>query len=314
MLPVGTIVSQQKGFKVRIASRSWHPGTFTRDGILYSEAVPLEEADGLIGLYDPMEELLTFKGPKLWYSYEPQWHSHYRKDPVGKRLVKELTTAEWVYYANPDPRYRVPHITLASEITKVRSTSVRSHAAAVVANYGGRLWFLKNYIRLRNRMILCPLVELYGRPDNWDRFRHFPALWRREPPGNYVGEAPGSHIDETFLAFLSGFKVCLCLENSCEPHYFTEKFVNAARAGCIPVYHAHPTVRERFLMDARWVDPADFDFSPRRTVDHALAQDIESFRQVNDRWLDSGVLDETTTAGFWNRICAIMREKLEHCR
>jgi hypothetical protein len=104
----------------------------------------------------------------------------------------------------------------------------------------------------------------------------------------------------------------VCLENSAEPHYFTEKFVNAARAGCIPVYHAHPTVRNEFLCDAKWVDPADFGFSPRRTIEYALAQDQSEFRRANDKWLKSGVLDETDDRNVLPMLHRIIRSKIEN--
>ena len=85
----------------------------------------------------------------------------------------------------------------------------------------------------------------------------------------------------------------MCLENCTEAYYFTEKFVYAVRAGCIPVYHAHATVKTSFLSGARWIDPADFAFSPRRTIDFALNQDQMEFRSINDAWLESGILADT---------------------
>ena len=297
-------------FRVRIAPGSWQPGPFVRDGVLYSRDVRLDEADGLIALYDPSEELVRFRGPKLWYSYEPQWHSHYHKHPIGKRLVKLLGRSEWVYFANPEPRFRVPHITVPGRLTTERGPSPQPRAVGAVSNFGGRIWFLKRHIVPRTRMILCPLVDVFGRRASWAKFRAFPALWRVGPPRNYAGEPPCDFVDEGFIPFLSAYKVCVCLENSCEPHYFTEKFVNAVRAGCIPVYHAHPTVRERFLGGACWVDPSDFGFNPQRTIEHALALDTDEFRRVNDVWLHSGILDDTTSEGFWRIMCGLMREKL----
>ena len=85
----------------------------------------------------------------------------------------------------------------------------------------------------------------------------------------------------------------MCLENCTESYYFTEKFVNAVRAGRIPVYHAHATLKTSVLSSAKWVDPADFAFSPRRTIDFALNQDQMAFRSINDAWLESGILAET---------------------
>jgi hypothetical protein len=60
---------------------------------------------------------------------------------------------------------------------------------------------------------------------------------------------PGtSYYDDEHIRFLSAYKVAICLENCVEPYYFTEKFINAVRAACIPVYHAHATVKTPFSL------------------------------------------------------------------
>jgi hypothetical protein len=159
-------------------------------------------------------------------------------------------------------------------------------------------------------MILEQRVELFGRRASWDQFIHFPCVWRRGVPWNYRGETDLTHLQDSFCEFLSRYKVYVCIENSCEPYFFTEKFVNAARAGCIPVYHAHPTIADRFLKGAKWVDPADHGFNPRRTIDYALAADRSEFQKANDAWLDSGIVDETGFLGFFNRLHSLIKAKL----
>jgi Glycosyltransferase family 10 (fucosyltransferase) C-term len=145
------------------------------------------------------------------------------------------------------------------------------------------------------------------------RFRQFPKIWKTGHPANFKGRAPGQgHFDDEYLSFLSAYKVAVCLENCVEPHYFTEKFVNAARAGCIPVYHAHPTVRDEFLRNAKWVDPSDFGFSPRSTIEYALAQDQSEFQCANDKWLKSSVLDETDDRNVLPMLHRIIRSKIEN--
>lgn len=300
-------------YQIRVVPSSWWPRgrSFLHDGCLYSDGIGLQKADALLALYDPTEELLKFDGPKLWYTYEPMWHNHYRRHPVGRKLVKHLLRSEWVYFANPDPAFRVAHITWGNDLSKQRvKASPRNAAIACVTNFGGRFWFLKRHIWLRNRMVLQSNVELFGRREAWSQFRHFPAIWRRGTPPNYRGELAGNHMDDQFREFLSGYKVCLCLENSCEPFYFTEKFVNAVRAGCVPVYHAHPSVAAKFLRGAKWVDPAQHGFSARRTIDFALAADGMEFQKANDTWLESGILDETGFLGFFNRLHALIKAKL----
>jgi Glycosyltransferase family 10 (fucosyltransferase) C-term len=302
--------------KCRLVSQQFRAlewNDFTIDDIFYSPRLPLENADALIVLYDPSEELLAFKGPKLWFTIEPSWHHHFHRHPVGRKLMRILDSSEHIFYGNPDLKYRIPHPTYRGPLTMPRVAVSKPAAVACVSNFGGRAWFLKRHIRLRNQMILCPLVELFGKLQSWAKFQHFPKLWIQGPPANFQGRTPPGkdHFDEEYALFLSGYKVAVCLENCEEPDYFTEKFVNAVRAGCIPVYHAHPTVKKRYLAGAKWVDPADFGYSPRRTIEHALAQEQSSFRRVNDAWLESGVLADTDNRKLVPMLHRILKSKIE---
>ena len=298
------IVSQQ--FK----ADSWDD--FRLDAIVYSSRVPLTKADALLVLYDPSDELLKFDGPKLWFTTEPSWHHHFHSHPVGKRLVRELDASERAFYAHPDATHRIPHPTYSGSLSRPRVPSVRHAAVATVNNFGGRLWFLKSHFRNRNRMILDRRVELFGKPDAWATFRHFPKLWIQRPPDNYAGKASPSDdvYSDKNIRFLSGYKVAVCLENCTEAYYFTEKFVDAVRAGCIPVYHAHATVKNRFLSGARWIDPAEFGFSSRRTIEFTLDQDQTKFRSINDAWLESGILADTDDLKVLAKLHKIVSAKL----
>jgi len=162
-------------------------------------------------------------------------------------------------------------------------------------------------------MILDRRVELFGLPEAWAQFRHFPKLWIHRPPDNYAGKAsPSTDVySEENIGFLSGYKVAVCLENCTEPYYFTEKFVNAVRAGCIPVYHAHPTVKNGILSGARFIDPGEFGFSSRRTIEFALDQDQMKFRSVNDAWLGSGILADTDDLKVFAKLHEIISAKLK---
>ncbi len=299
-------------YRCRVVSQQFNADSwndFRIGDILYSPRVPLEEADALLALYDPSDELLRFTGPKLWFTIEPSWHSHFHSHPVGKRLVQGLDITERAFYGHPDTRYRVPHPTYRSTLSRPRVASVRRAVVATVNNFGGRLWFLKSHIWIRNRMILDPRVELFGFPEAWTQFRHFPKLWIRRPPDNYMGRAsPG--VADNGIRFLSAYKVVVCMENCTDPYYFTEKFVNAVRAGCVPVYHAHASVKASFLSGARWIDPADFAFSPRRTIDFALNQDQMEFRSINDAWLESGILADTDELKVVPKLHEIISGKL----
>ena len=298
----------------RVVSEQFHAlewPDWERGNVIFSPRVPLKEAAGLLAIYDPTEELLQFKGPKLWHTMEPMWHSHYRRHPVGKKLVSALREDEWVYYANPVERYRVPVVT-ARSFSKTRQANFKERAVATVNYSGGCFWWMKRHTWLRNRMITCPLVDLYGSEPGWRQFSRFPYVWKKGLPSNFCGgKAPGADLhDPLFLEFLSRFKVYVCLENSYEPYWFTEKLVNAVRCGCIPVYHAHPTVRETFLKDAVWIDPKDFAFNPRRTIEYALAQDIHRIRSINDAWLDSGILENTRQDRVNEKVLSLMVENI----
>jgi hypothetical protein len=300
-------------YRCRVVSQQFNTDSwndFRLGPILYSPRVSLEEADALLVLYDPSDELLRFTGPKLWFTMEPSWHHHFHSHPVGTKLVKHLDATERAFYGHPDVRYRVPHPTYSQSLSRPRVASVTRPVVATVNNFGGRLWFLKSHFRTRNRMIMDPRVELFGLPDTWAQFRRFPKFWIRRPPDNYTRRASPAAAADDHVGFLSAYKVAVCLENCTEANYFTEKFVYAVRAGCIPIYHAHATVKTTFLSGARWIDPADFAFSPRRTIDFALNQDQMEFRSINDAWLESGILTDTDEQKLLLKLHAIISSKL----
>src|SRR5690348_10688271 len=123
MVETGERGGRSMTFKCRIVSEQFRASEwsdFDIDGILYSPRLPLENADALIVLYDPSEELLKFKGPKLWFTIEPSWHHHFHRHPVGKKLVRVLGNSEHIFYGNNDPAYRVLHPTYRSQLTTPR--------------------------------------------------------------------------------------------------------------------------------------------------------------------------------------------------
>lgn len=296
-------------YKCRVVSEQFRAhewGEFTMDNIFYSAKLPLKEADALVVLYDPCEDLLAFQGPKLWFTMEPSWHHHFKKNKIGRKLIKTLDASQHIFYNNPESRYRIPHPTYSRELTTVRQFSPKVAAVAVVSNFGGRFWFLKPHIWLRNKFILSPLVELYGNPASWLEFQKPATPWLKGPPKNFQGKV----LENNSLELFSKYKVAVCLENCTETNYFTEKFVNAVRAGCIPVYHAHPSVKKLYLNGARWVDPIDFGFSPSKTIRFALQQNLEEYREANDAWLNSGILKETDSHNTFGKLHDILKVKL----
>ena len=99
-----------------------------------------------------------------------------------------------------------------------------------------------------------------------------------------------------------------------EVHYLgidvpAQKFVDAVRAGCIPIYHAHPTVTHGILKDAAWVDPADYGLDPTAAIQHALGQDIEAYQDRNERWLASDAVLATRCDKVYERVARILQRR-----
>ena len=133
---------------------------------------------------------------------------------------------------------------------------------------------------------------------------------RKTTPRNYRGEIRGNWTNDHLLDIFEKYRVAVCLENSCEPYYFTEKMLNAVRAGCIPVYHAHPTVAAGILKDAKWVDPKDHGFDPERTLKFALDQDLREFQETNEKWLLSDAVAATESSRIRVQIAEILESQL----
>lgn len=301
--------------KVRMVGPEWFGRRFERklvEGVLFSFQVPLSDADGFIACFDPSPELLEFEGPKLWFSNEPSWHAHYHRDPVGKQVTRHLDLTERAWHSHPHEPFRVPHPTHWN-VHPVHNDKRLERAVALVSNFGGSTWFLKKHFRFRNRFILDKSVDLYGHPQSWEQFRSPSNPLRRKAPPNYRGGVKlieNSSVSST-LKLMAEYKVAVCLENSVEGYYFTEKFVNACRSGCIPVYHASEAIKETFLEGARWVDPKDFDDNPEKVLRYAIAQDIREYQEANTRWLNENQrLQETSYFAVFDRICRIMLEKI----
>ena len=92
--------------------------------------------------------------------------------------------------------------------------------------------------------------------------------------------------------------------------YFTEKFPDAVKAGCVPIYHAHPTVREVFLNGAVWVDPADHHFDGRATIEAALKMDREEVNAINKNWIRTHPkFLETSFENVYLRLADILKKK-----
>jgi hypothetical protein len=240
-----------------------------------------------------------FSGPSAWYTCEPRTNPRMGvlRQPDQRTSLERLRPEQLLHHAHPDPRFRIPHVTHADDsVCENRGPRVAG-ACAVVSNYGGPVRNRWPDIRMRNRFATTPGVHLFGRRDKW---KHFRENWYSMPrlPRSHRGDVPdGSKLD-----LLAGYQVAICLENTCEPRYFSEKFVDGVRAGCVPIYRAHPTVRDTVLSGAVWADPGDFDFDPARTIAYALSLDRAEVAVTNFAWLQRDEVRATRIDGVWSSI------------
>ena len=295
-------------FRIKLIT-DWMPASEDEEFSFRSD-LAINEADALYCDYTPTEEFLAFPGKKAWTLGEATSHGRFRLKRF-KRFLRILKSSQVLSHCHPDPRYRVPIITHWGETQRMNVNPDRlDKAVAIVSNTGGSKWWLKAGCRRRNAFITHYRVDLFGRREGWSSYRRWP--WSTPAlPANWRGEVPGSFGGEEWLDALSRYKAMVCFENTQEAYYFTEKFLGAVHAGCIPIYQAHPTVRETFLSGARWVDPQQFSFDVDRTLEYALRQPLAEYQDVNARWLRSEAVRSTHLSAVMRRIGRILRTEHE---
>jgi hypothetical protein len=285
--------------------------------IEFDPSFSARDSDGLLVWGAMQPEFLTYKGPRAWFIDEPRTQGMFGSS-LYKQALRDIRPHEFLHHSNRDPRYRLPCATHYGELTIANPAERKDAAIAVVSNFGGRVWWIRDHVvslatnfgpgirlrrgvRLRNKFILHPMVDLFGDPKAWALFRRWP--WSSPgPPPNYRGPNGSWWLFGDHIEALARYRVVVCLENASLPYYFTEKLVNAARAGCVPVYHAHPTVRRTYLKGARWIDPEDYGFDPSATLEAALRCDAEAVRRQNWAWVQSEEVKSTEGFRVWSRI------------
>jgi len=293
--------------RLQVHLKSPWSGRIETELAVFSPDIPLEQADALLCEWAPTPELFTFPRRKAWYCCEPACQFNALGNGTWPKLKSRLGPHEFLWHGHPDPRYRVPHITHFQALTVDRKPDRIARAVAVVSNHGGSPLRAHPSIRYRNRIITHPLVDLYGR-HSW---KHYRKHWysKARPPANYKGEIPGDWPAVAKRQLMSRYKVCVCLENMVEPGYFTEKFVEAVQAGCIPVYQAGGDVKSHFLRDAAWIDPADHHIAGESVISAALSRNWESYIEINKKWMSANPrLEETHTMEVFKRIANLLVE------
>lgn len=281
-------------------------GELETEEAFFSVHLPPEKADALLCHWAPAEELFAFPRRKAWCCCEPRVIFRGLEGGSWPAIRARLAPHEFLCHNHPDPRWRVPHMTHFAPLAVNHRTERKDRAVAVVSNHGGPPWRRHRDQGYRNGFVTHPLVDLYGRA-GWQRYR---AGWLSRPaaPANYRGEIPGDWEVAEKRELLAGYKVAVCLENSYEPYYFTEKFVEAVCAGCVPVYRAHPTVAEGVLRGAAWVDPAGFGHDRTATLEAALSRDARAMREQNEQWLRGPAVAETHKAAIFARIGRLLAQ------
>jgi len=293
---------------IRLISAPKPPG-WQHPHVVFDPTISPERCDGMLAWGAVTPEFLSYRGPRAWYIPEPLTHNMFRTK-LFRRALRTLGEDEFLHHSNPNPNYRVPAVTHYGELSLAPVGPRPGDVIATVNDFGNRLWWLRPGLQFRTSFILHPTIDLYGSRDSWARFRRWP--WSKpNPPVNYCGPttAPNCYLPD-YVAFLSRYRINVCLENAFMPYWFTEKFLNAARAGCVPVYHAHPTIRDSFLRGARWIDPADFEFNISATLAAARASDTSACRDQNYRWLSSELLRTTEGYAIWSRIADIFYRRV----
>jgi hypothetical protein len=316
--------------KIQISHRFDHLDFFDRGfqtaGHLLRRDWPHKEIEGMICHWELTDEFVAFKGPKVFYCCEPTFYFGGLRQPkrLLRRRLASLREDEFAWHYHPSETMRVFHHTELSErldrangvspmgnghqdvqpagVPKSVAAPRKAQAVTVVGNLG------RPYLRNRGRQRrLTFIVEsgghIYGPEGRWMQFR-LHTFSRTGPPPGYQGGCRSK--PET----LSQYHACICLENTCEPLYFTEKFLDSVRAGCVPIYHAHPTVKSALLEGARWVDPADYGWDGRATVAAALKLDRREVDQANQKWLCQHPRLHLTTLPFvYSRLAEILALK-----
>lgn len=275
----------------------------------FSDQIPSEKADALLCKWGPSEELFAFPRRKAWYSVEPPVQFNGIDGGTWPSFRDRLAPHEFLWYNHPDERFRIPETTHFEPLEVNHNRNRQKKAVAVVSNYGGNPLIRRRDpdVEYRNQFVLLPQVDLYGRA-GWQRYRKT-RLSLPGPPPNYKGSPQGDWETSEKRDLLATYHAVVCLENAYEPMSFSEKLVEAVRAGAVPIFRAHPTVRRHFLEGARWVDPQDFDDNPSETIEAALASDREEFAAVNAAWFEENkALASTHQDRVFEKILSALRE------
>ncbi len=277
------------------------------DRYIFSKKINISDADALLCEWAPHDEILEFPGAKVWYNSEAVARNMFN-DEKWTEIKSNRKIQTFIYHAHPNPYYRVPMIGYV-EPAKNYNKHKRINSCVAVTSNPGVDWRSKD-ILLRNKFVTHNLVELYGREQKWKAYmeQNFSI---NGCPKNYKGEIKWPWEGGNRIKVMSDYQAAICLENVVEPYYFTEKFYAAVQAGCIPIYHAHHTVKTQILEGALWVDPIDFNFDVSKTLKFALDQDRTKYVKANSNWLKTPQAKSAELSQVFLRLGKILEHQLE---
>ncbi len=293
-----------------LVTTPWPVIEFEFGRVRVSSEIGSPNPDAVMSFWRPMQRMVDFPGPRCLYNCEPVTSAGMgpRAFVEWQPLLDRLAADEWLWHAHPDPQFRVPHITHVELVEMAPNENRIAKAIAVVSNAGLGVGQRSAALEERNAFVSARLVDLFGNRDAWSWYRA--RAWSfRGPPRTYRGSIPGVWGKAAKIRAMSAYHAAVCLENTQEPYYFTEKFVDAVMAGCVPVYRAHPTVAQTFLQGAEWIDPAAFDGNVRATLKAALAADRAAIAARNFIWLMRPEIRATSERLVYRRIAGILLNK-----
>lgn len=282
------------------------------DSCVFDPDIDEHHADAVIIYYDAFPDTIRFPKKTYWWKTEPKWHSMYR-NKAAKHIQKILPAENILSYNELSIEQRIPHQTHIRKDLQVIKNNREKKVGAVVSNFGDAMWLLRPSFLLRNFLITRKGVSLYGRFDSWNRYPHrlLPKKFQK-PPDNYCGEIGGWVYDDiSTIERFARFHALICLENSFEPFYFTEKLVFAVAAGCLPIYLPHPTVAQEYLNDCFFINPIKYMFRSKYIFEAALNTPIEEVWEQNDKWLKRHLerKDGTREDQLWDRVSRLISSR-----
>lgn len=270
---------------------------------LFDPNIQTEDADGLLCWGLPNSEYYKYKGIKAWYYSEPLYFSMRRYFQMRLSQLRS-PQGDFLHFSRKDRKFNIPMVTHYSPLT-IEDTpweERRNDCIAIVSNHGGKWWWLSRAHMLRNQFATNPRVTLFGSRKAWQLFKETPFS-KPCAPLNYSNEWPSEcqWYDPQHVELLAKYRYVIALENSCEYNYLSEKLINAFRAGAMPIYHAHPSVRN-LLNGAKWFDPSDYGFSVDATLEAAMNAGHRDIQLQNYAWLNSYNCSRGNCCRVWERI------------